>query len=76
MNDMEDGNQKKDSGNGIIWGSTLIAVALLASSITYAAVAKQSPIQAVQANQSAAPQDQGSYAQPTGGFAAPSCGVQ
>ena len=68
--------QKKDSGNGgVIWGSIVIAVVLLASSITYVAGASRYPALASQTAQNSA-QNQETYAAPVNNSVAPSCGVQ
>ena len=63
--------QKQDTGNWIIIASVIIGVTMLASSITYAVVARQYPAPAVPAVQ----QDRDTSA-PANGYAAPSCGVQ
>ena len=65
---------KHDTGNWIIISSIIIGVTMLASSITYAVVARKYPAPAVPAVQNAV--DQGTYAPAGNGYAAPSCGVQ
>ena len=77
MNDdhMENEPQKRN-GNGIIWGSAIIATAMIVSSFAYAVASSRYVSAAAPATQTVNAQNQGGGATLPNDAAGPSCGVQ
>ncbi len=77
MNDDHIENEpQKRNGNGIIWGSAIIAAAMIMSSFAYAMTSSRYVSAAVPAVQTVNAQNQGGGAILPDEASGPSCGVQ